>query len=74
MISKPLGDYLGPPFASIKQACSETGLSQSFLRRGCRDGTVPHIRVGSKYFIDVPELLAKLRAGYGCEGGEKNAG
>lgn len=49
------------PFQSIPEASRSTGLSQSFLRRGCKAGTVPHITSGNKYMIDVPTLLLQLR-------------
>lgn len=48
------------PFQSIRDACRSTGLSQFFLRTGCRNGTVPHVRCGKRYMVNVPELLAKL--------------
>lgn len=50
------------PFQKIPQACKTTGLSQFFLRNGCKDGTVPHVKSGGTYYIDVPALLDKLRA------------
>lgn len=50
------------PFQKITEACKTTGLSQYFLRQGCKDGTVPHIRSGSTYYINVPELLGQLNA------------
>ena len=53
--------YSGPPFASIREACTITGLSQCFLRKGCRNGTIPHIMCGTKYLIDIPALLLYLR-------------
>ena len=49
-------------FLSIKDACEETGLSQRFLREGCKCGTVPHIMAGAKYLINVPLLIEKLNA------------
>lgn len=51
------------PFQPIKEACRTTGLSQYYLRRGCQDGTIPHVMTGSKYMVDVPALLDKLRKG-----------
>ena len=48
------------PFQKIPEACKTTGLSQYFLRKGCKDGTIPHIRSGPTYYIDVPALLPKL--------------
>ena len=50
------------PFQSISEACRSTGLSQHYLRQGCRDGTVPHIMCGCKYVINVPLLLRQLGA------------
>lgn len=50
------------PFQKIAEACKTTGLSQYFLRQGCKDGTIPHIRSGSTYYINVPELLGQLNA------------
>ena len=49
-----------PPFQKIPDACRTTGLSQYYLRKGCKNGTVPHIRSGPTYYINVPELLRLL--------------
>lgn len=49
------------PYQKIPEACHTTGLSQYFLRKGCKDGSVPHIMSGPTYYIDVPALLEKLR-------------
>ena len=51
------------PFQRIPDACRITGLSTYFLRKGCRDGSVPHVRSGSTYMVNVPELLEMLRSG-----------
>lgn len=50
------------PFQRIPAACRITGLSQTFLRAGCRNGTVPHIKSGSTYLVNVPALLRQLGA------------
>lgn len=47
-------------FQNIADACRTTGLSQYFLRNGVKAGTVPHIRCGRVYMIDVPGLYAAL--------------
>lgn len=52
-------------FQTIREACETTGLSQFYLRRGCKDGTIPHVMSGQTYYIDVPAMLDKLRGGYG---------
>lgn len=59
------------PFLKIKDACSVTGLSQYFLRRGCRDGSVPHIKSGSTFYVNVPALLQKLGADPAEEAGHE---
>lgn len=53
----------GVPFQRIPDACRSTGLSQWFLRNGCKDGSIPHIMSGKVYLINVPALLHKLGAG-----------
>lgn len=55
-----------PIMQSIKQACKTTGLSMYFLRKGCKEGTIPHVRVGNRYRIDMPKMLEYLRS---IEGG-----
>ena len=51
-----------PPFLNIARACEVTGLSQYYLRNGCKSGFVPHIKSGKVYLINVPALLRKLDA------------
>ena len=58
------------PFQKIPDACRTTGLSMFFLRNGCRDGSVPHIKSGNTYFINVPALLRKLDAETKVKAGE----
>ena len=48
------------PFMKIKDACAVTGLSQYFLRQGCRVGSVPHVKSGPTYYVNVPALLEQL--------------
>lgn len=50
------------PFQKIADAATTTGLSQYFLRQGCKDGTVPHVRSGRVYLVNVPALLRQLHA------------
>lgn len=52
-------------FMKIEEACRETGLSQYYLRAGCKNGTVPHVKSGKVYYINVPALLRKLDADSG---------
>ena len=48
-------------YFSIRDAATETGISKDYLRKGCRNGTIPHIMCGKKYLIDVPLLLEQKR-------------
>ena len=57
------------PFQKIADAATTTGLSQFYLRRGCRDGSIPHIRSGTTYFVNIPALLQKLGADSSEAGG-----
>lgn len=50
----------GTPFQKIPDASKTTGLSQYFLRNGCKDGTIPHVKSGTVYLVNVPALLRKL--------------
>ncbi|MCD8052154.1 MAG: hypothetical protein LUE89_10845 [Clostridiales bacterium] len=52
--------YDGPPFASIVEASKATGLSQYYLRRGCKSGEVPCVKSGDKYLVNLPALYRKL--------------
>lgn len=51
---------MSTPFLKINEACKVTGLSQYFLRKGCKDGTIPHIKSGPVYFVNVQALLKSL--------------
>lgn len=57
------------PFQKIHEACKTTGLSAYFLRQGCKAGTIPFIKSGGVYYINVPALLRQLGADDGKEGG-----
>lgn len=50
------------PFMKISEASRVTGLSQHFLRNGCKDGSIPHVKSGTTYMINVPKLLKQLDA------------
>lgn len=48
------------PFQTVPSASTITGLSQKFLRDGCKNGSIPHIKSGTDYYINIPALLRKL--------------
>jgi len=55
-------EKVSAPFQKIADACKSTGLSQHYLRKGCKDGSIPHIRSGTTYYINVPQFLRQLDA------------
>ena len=50
------------PFMKIPEACRTTGLSQYYLRKGCKEGTIPYTQTtpDGPYYINVPALLKQL--------------
>lgn len=48
------------PFQKISSASKITGLSQFYLRQGCKNGTIPHIMSGTTYMVNIPALLRQL--------------
>ena len=48
------------PFQKIMEARKTTGLSQYFLQQGCKNGTIPHIKSGGVYYINVQALVEQL--------------
>ena len=48
-----------PAFLSINEAVKYTGISAFSLRRGCKEGTIPHIKAGEKYLINYHLLLER---------------
>ena len=48
------------PFLRIRETAIKTGLSEYFLRKGCRDGSISCVKSGSVYFINIPKLLRSL--------------
>lgn len=62
------------PYLSIRAASAVVDLSESALRRGCRNGKVPHVRRSGRIYIDMVALLGKLSVDQqgGCgEGGDR---
>lgn len=58
------------PFMKIGAASMATGLSQYFLRQGCKNGTVPHIKSGTVYLVNVAKLLRQLDVEGGADADE----
>ena len=55
---------IGTPYKTILEAAAASGLSQSYLRKGCRDGSIPHIRIGTKFIVNIPALYDQLGIPY----------
>ena len=47
-------------FVKIAEACKITGVSSYYLRSRCRDWSIPCIRSGPVYMINLQALLRKL--------------
>ena len=58
----PLAKRYNPSsqYQTIADASRTTGLSQYFIRHGCRNKSIPYIKSGNKYLINVPLLLQCL--------------
>lgn len=54
-------------YQTIEHACKTTGFSMYYLRNGCKAGTVPHVKNGRVYMVDVPGLYAALEREQGKE-------
>lgn len=50
----------GAIFQPIRGASEITGLSQKFIRDGCKNNRIPHVMCGSDFRINMPMLLAQL--------------
>lgn len=50
------------PFQPISGASRISGLSTGGIRKGCRDGKIPHIRVGKDYRVNMRVWLEQLDA------------
>lgn len=49
-----------PVMIPIKKAAAITGLSYDYIRNGCLEGKIVHIRTGNKYMINLNKLIALL--------------
>ena len=53
---------LEAPFQTISGAARITGLAQCYIREGCKQKTIPHIRCGQEYRINMPLWMEQLNA------------
>lgn len=62
-IDKPPVKFVDMPVAPLQDIDNTsrlTGASKYFIRNGCRDGSIPHIKSGSKYLVNLPLFLEML--------------
>ena len=59
-MNKLIQETRDAPFKSIPETCFVTGIGQGTIRKGCKEGKVPHIRRGAKYLVNVPAYLEML--------------
>lgn len=53
-------EYLIPEMITLREASRRTGVSYDYLRKGCLNGTLVHIRAGNKFLINFNKLIDKL--------------
>ncbi len=58
-----MGNGIFPIYQSIKDTVKTTGLSEFYLRKQLKAGKLPHIKSGSKVFVNVPQLIEILEKG-----------
>lgn len=51
------------PYVGFREAAARSGLSVYFWRKAVAEGRVPHIRSGTKIFIDYERAIERLRDG-----------
>ena len=47
-------------FLISREFARESGLPLKFVRKLCRAGTIPHINVGSSYYIDAESAKERI--------------
>lgn len=50
------------PYQGISGASRISGLSQGFIRDGCKSGKIPHLMVGGEYRVCMSLFLQQLEA------------
>lgn len=65
---EPVSCFLKPEgndadLCTIKEAARRTGLSVYIMRQGIKAGTVPHIKSGNKFYVNMNQLNDMLKQG-----------
>ena len=50
----------GKRFLSVRETARATGLGEAYIRRGLKQGTIPHLMTGKKVLVNVPMLVQRL--------------
>ena len=61
-----------PTMLPIREVSARTRLSYDWIRKGCIQGKIVHIRAGNKYLINFERFVAYLNEGDQKEGGTDN--
>ena len=56
-----------PTMLPINETAKRTGLAKYYLRRGCLEGKIVHIRAGNKILINLDKLVDYLNTSTGEE-------
>ena len=49
-----------PTMLTLQEAVKRTGLSYNYIRQGCMNGTIVHIKCGRKYLVNLDKLILML--------------
>ena len=52
--------YDVPTMVTIQEAADITGLTYSFIYKGCKNGTIVHVKSGKKNFVNLDRLIDQL--------------
>ena len=46
-------------FMTIRETATYSGLSQFYIRTRCKNGTIPHRMMGTKYMVDYEAFIRR---------------
>lgn len=58
--SSERADLANKDFLRIQDAVTVTGLSSCYLRKGVKEGTIPHTKSGRTYYINMPAFRKQM--------------
>lgn len=56
-----------PTMMTIREASNETGISYDRIRKMCLQGKIVHIRMGTKFLINMEKFVEYLNKGDGAD-------